>query len=213
MKFEAGDKVTVVATLDRLTDTSVGIGRSDAEDILHHPDGTVETISERIRDDELLYGVRFYNSDGQKGSFWYLAEQDLELTDQVGNTTHVSGGLPADPCPDNLPDKKYGHPEFYKLLDKMAELHSRKNHDYAGTKDPLRNLKSSTRIGLEPFMGVLVRLQDKWSRLESFAQSGELLVKDESVEDTLMDNAVYSLLCIILMRESKAGGNEKKTSS
>lgn len=105
------------------------------------------------------------------------------------------------------PEKQYGHPEFYKLLEQMAALHSRKNHDYAGTKDPLRNLKSSARLGLDPVTGVLVRLQDKMSRLESFAQQGELLVKDESVEDTLMDLAVYSLLGIILRREGKTNAS------
>ena len=100
------------------------------------------------------------------------------------------------------PTKQYGHPVFYKLLEQMAELHSRKNHDYAGESDPLKNLRSSERLGLEPFTGVMVRLQDKWSRLESFMTQGELLVKNESVEDTLMDNAVYSLLGIILLREA-----------
>jgi len=99
--------------------------------------------------------------------------------------------------------KQYGHPDFYKLLDQMAELHSRKNHDYAGTEDPLKNLRASLRLGVDPVTAVLVRLQDKWSRLEEFVISGQLLVKDESVEDTLMDNAVYSLLAIILRREQK----------
>lgn len=97
--------------------------------------------------------------------------------------------------------ERYGHPAFYELLEKMADLHSRKNHDYSSHDDPLKNLRSSNRLGVTPFMGVLVRLQDKWSRLEQFAVSGELLVKNESVEDTLMDNAVYSLLAIILYRE------------
>jgi len=103
-------------------------------------------------------------------------------------------------------NKQFGHPDFYKLLDKMADLHSRKNHDYAGDKDPLKNLRASERIGLTPFQGVLVRLQDKWSRLEQFVQSGELLVKDEKVEDTLIDNAIYSLLAIILLKEEKRNG-------
>ena len=97
--------------------------------------------------------------------------------------------------------KQYGHPDFYKLLDQMAELHSQKNHDYAGTSDPLKNLRACTRLELDPFMGVMVRLQDKWSRIEEFVKSKTLLVKNESVEDTLMDNAVYSLLAIILLRE------------
>jgi hypothetical protein len=88
---------------------------------------------------------------------------------------------------------RFGHPRFYELLEEMAELHSRKNHDYAGTSDPLKNLRSCTRMGIEPFMGTLVRLQDKWSRLEQYANSRELMVKGEGVKDTLMDNAVYSL--------------------
>ncbi len=103
----------------------------------------------------------------------------------------------------NKTDTQYGHPDFYKLLDQMAELHSRKNHDYAGTSDPLKNLRACTRLELDPFIGVMVRLQDKWSRIEEFVKSKTLLVKNESVEDTLMDNAVYSLLAIILLREQK----------
>ncbi len=99
--------------------------------------------------------------------------------------------------------KQYGHPDFYRLLEQMAELHSRKNHDYAGTKDPLKNLRACERIGLDPFTGVIVRLQDKWSRLEEFVNSGNLMVKNESVLDTLMDNAVYSLLAIILYDEQR----------
>ena len=105
-------------------------------------------------------------------------------------------------------NKQYGHPDFYKLLDQMAELHSRKNHDYAGTSDPLKNLRACTRLELDPFMGVMVRLQDKWSRIEEFVKSKTLLVKNESVEDTLMDNAVYSLLAIILLREQKKDTNK-----
>jgi len=99
---------------------------------------------------------------------------------------------------------KYGHPRFYEILQNMADLHSRKNHDYSGTEDPLKNLHAVEKIGITPFMGVLVRLQDKWSRIEQFANSGKVLVKDESVIDTLLDNAVYSLLGIILLEEEKA---------
>ena len=88
---------------------------------------------------------------------------------------------------------KYGHPKFYERLVAMAELHSRKNHDYAGDKDPLSNLRSSAKLGLPPWMGVMVRLQDKWSRMENFVKQGTLQVKDESVIDTALDNSVYSI--------------------
>ena len=103
--------------------------------------------------------------------------------------------------PEKTDTKLFGHPRFYEILKDMADLHSRKNHDYAGTSDPLKNLRACTRIDLEPFMGVLVRLQDKWSRLEEFVKSGKLMVKNESVIDTLMDSAVYSILAIILYEE------------
>ncbi|KKN77866.1 hypothetical protein LCGC14_0356030 [marine sediment metagenome] len=98
---------------------------------------------------------------------------------------------------------RYGHPKFYEMLEAMAELHSRKNHDYAGTSDPLKNLRACERLEIKPFIGVMVRLQDKWSRLEEFIKSGKLMVKGESVKDTLMDNAVYSILAIILYEEQE----------
>jgi hypothetical protein len=97
----------------------------------------------------------------------------------------------------------WGHPKFYELLQRMAEVHSNKNHDYAGDEDPLKNLRASERLGLTPFMGVMVRLQDKASRLEQFAKSSELMVKDESVIDTLIDQANYSILAAILYMEQR----------
>lgn len=100
--------------------------------------------------------------------------------------------------------KQYGHPRFYEILEEMAELHSRKNHDYSGD-DPLSNLKMCESIGIPAWKGVLIRLMDKWSRLTNFAKQEVLLVEDESLIDTLKDNAVYSILCLILWEEEKEG--------
>lgn len=100
-----------------------------------------------------------------------------------------------------MPDR-HGDPRFYDLLDKIGDLHSRKNHDYSGD-DPLANLRMCEQIGVPAWKGTLVRLMDKWSRLMTFANKEELLVKEESFEDTLMDNAVYSLLCLILYKEAR----------
>jgi hypothetical protein len=102
--------------------------------------------------------------------------------------------------------KKFGHPKFYELLDTMAGIHSRKNHDYAGaTGDPLRNFKASVGIGIEPWRGALLRLQDKMMRVENFAKYGILKVTDECVEDTLVDLANYALLTLILYQENSDG--------
>lgn len=73
------------------------------------------------------------------------------------------------------------------------ELLRAKGHDYAGTEDALGNLR---RFGL---LGVLVRLSDKFSRLEQFAKSANLHVKDESVRDTLRDIRNYAFLAQIFL--------------
>jgi uncharacterized protein YqgQ len=99
-------------------------------------------------------------------------------------------------------DRTKGHPLFYDLLEEMADLHARKNSNYADPKDPLSNLRRCRVLGISPLLGVLVRLQDKWSRIENLARGAPDEV-GESLEDTLMDNAVYSLLAIILMREER----------
>ena len=92
---------------------------------------------------------------------------------------------------------KHGSPKFYKLLDEMADLHSRKNADYTGKDDPLANLRE---FG---WKGVVVRISDKYFRLKNFAKHEKLEVKDETIKDTLLDLANYALLCLILYEEDK----------
>ncbi len=103
-----------------------------------------------------------------------------------------------------------GHPRFYDLLVQIAELHAKKNHDYAEDTDPLSNLKQAEKFGIPPYKGVFIRLSDKWSRIEELSKKPALIVT-ESLQDTLMDNAVYSLLAIILMEEEIAKKKAAKT--
>ena len=105
----------------------------------------------------------------------------------------------------------YGHPMFYQILDELKELHSNKNRDYAGD-DPLSNLRMCEKGGLPGWKGVIVRLTDKISRLLTFMKKEQFQVKDESVEDTLRDAAIYSVLGLILYRESKISKGESLSS-
>jgi len=98
--------------------------------------------------------------------------------------------------------KLNGHPRFYELLTEIAELHARKNHDYAKNADPLSNLRMCESFGIPAYKGVLVRLSDKWSRITELSKK-QAKVTNESMIDTLMDNAVYSLLAIILLEEGE----------
>lgn len=149
---------------------------------------------------ETSFSTGFVQPDGTCGGLYrYPSKMEADKAETLFLDLNSSEETSAK----ELDGEKCGHPDFYKMLEQMADLHSRKNHDYAGTSDPLKNLRACKRLNLEPFLGVMVRLQDKWSRLEEFVKSGELMVKDESVIDTLMDNAVYSLLAIILYREQQ----------
>jgi len=105
--------------------------------------------------------------------------------------------------------KLYGDPEFYQLLKELAELHSNKNHDYAGD-DPLSNFLLSEKMGIPAWKGCLVRMSDKISRLWSFASKDKFLVKDESVIDTAKDLAIYSLLLILLYKRERRKKNENR---
>ncbi len=92
--------------------------------------------------------------------------------------------------------------EFEAIVEEMVEIHHKKNHDYSNG-EYLSDLIASRRLGILPWKNALLRMQQKMSRMESFAKQNELKVKDESVEDTLKDMAVYSILCLILYRNKK----------
>lgn len=79
---------------------------------------------------------------------------------------------------------------------KMTEIARAKNADYTGASpDPFANFSRVADLGIcTPEQGFLVRMTDKFARVTSFVQKGVLQVRDESVEDTLVDLANYALL-------------------
>jgi len=97
--------------------------------------------------------------------------------------------------------ERHGDPRFYTLLEEIAELHSAKNHDYAKTNEPLSNFNKCAAFGVEPWRGVLVRMSDKWSRIEQLA--GGKVAKNESLRDSLIDLSVYALLCVLLLEDAQ----------
>jgi hypothetical protein len=98
---------------------------------------------------------------------------------------------------------------FEGVLHELAEIHAAKNQDYAEPEDAFANFRLSTLAGIEPWVGAVVRMGDKYSRIAGFAKRGSLAVKEESIEDTLKDLAVYSLVALLLYREATSGGAEK----
>lgn len=82
------------------------------------------------------------------------------------------------------------------LCDRAKELMKAKNHDYAAESDPFRNFR---RHGSH---GILVRMDDKFCRLQSFEENKVLAVKGESVMDTVLDVINYAVLYAAYLTES-----------
>lgn len=78
----------------------------------------------------------------------------------------------------------------------MIDTVKKKNADYSGIdQDPFANFTKVELLGIaRTEQGFLTRMTDKFMRINSFVQTGTLKVKSESVEDTLLDLATYSLL-------------------
>lgn len=87
---------------------------------------------------------------------------------------------------------------FKELTNKMNEIHKIKNHDYGNSVH-----QTYLDFGLTSF---LVRMQDKMNRLKSLSKK-DALVKDESIEDTLLDLANYSILALIELKEERNDKN------
>lgn len=93
-----------------------------------------------------------------------------------------------------------GDPRFHALLADIAELHDRKQHDYGKVHDPFANVRASEEWGVEPWVGAMIRATDKVRRLQAAALGSEL--RNEGIEDSLMDLATYSLIALVLWREA-----------
>lgn len=103
---------------------------------------------------------------------------------------------------------------FRQYLDRMYETTKRKNSDYTGATgdDPFSNFTRVEALGIaRTGQGFLTRMLDKFMRITTFEQKGELLVKDESVEDTLIDLAAYSLLFAAYIKSTKITASPRPT--
>ena len=104
---------------------------------------------------------------------------------------------------------------FHDLLKTIAELHDKKQHDYDADEDIFANFRLSELSGVPAWQGSVIRMGDKYSRISNFIKKGEFKFKEESIKDTLMDMAVYSLITMILFEEAEGdeaeayGGREE----
>lgn len=97
------------------------------------------------------------------------------------------------------------NPKFNALLQHMAELHDRKNSDYAVDGSPYSNFEFAAKyagVGVDVVFDVLLGI--KQARLNALYANGRD-PKNESVQDTLIDRAVYAALAASYHMEVKDG--------
>ena len=97
--------------------------------------------------------------------------------------------------------------EFHaQTVKKMNEICKAKNKDYSGGGDSsaFNNFMIVEHKGVcSTEAGFLVRMEDKMMRINNIIKSGEAAVKDESVSDTLMDLANYSILMMGYLKSKR----------
>ena len=100
---------------------------------------------------------------------------------------------------DKLKKRHKSSERFHQILNELGNLHDKKQADYGSAANPFANLKASEEFGIPAWLGAVIRLNDKIARLKSFAIKGE--IKNESVEDSLRDIAVYAVIALVLYEE------------
>ena len=96
--------------------------------------------------------------------------------------------------------------EFEKITSQMLDITRAKNSDYAGSRgdtDAFANFRVVEHYGItDAETGILTRMSDKFARIASLLKR-EAKVKDESIEDTLIDLANYSIILILYLRAKR----------
>ena len=88
--------------------------------------------------------------------------------------------------------------KFEQITTNMFDLYKRKNADYGNSV-----AKTFDEYGLVSF---LVRIEDKLNRVATLTKksTAEQQVKDEKIEDTLLDLANYSIMALIELDRVKS---------
>lgn len=79
--------------------------------------------------------------------------------------------------------------QHYAICQKLNQVYKAKNHDYGDSFGD-----TYKKLGI---ISAVTRLSDKINRLMSLAVSPDAQVKDEKIEDTLLDMANYAIMTLI----------------
>jgi len=85
----------------------------------------------------------------------------------------------------------------------VVSLMEKKNNDYTAGVSPFANFEQSTNYGVDPIVGLSIRMGDKMKRIETFCKNGKLEVDNEGVEDAYKDLIGYSLIALAMLEDGR----------
>jgi len=88
---------------------------------------------------------------------------------------------------------------FQQILEEIQAMHDKKQADYGKKGDPFANVRASEEWGIPGWVGCMTRATDKIKRLQAAARGQNLV--NESIEDSLLDLATYTIIALCLFRE------------
>ena len=91
-----------------------------------------------------------------------------------------------------------GNPEFEAVVEEVLKMHRRKGADYGTKEDFFANVSASREWGIPPWVGAMMRANDKIVRLQAYSKGSTL--QNEGVEDSLLDIATYTIIALCLYR-------------
>lgn len=102
--------------------------------------------------------------------------------------------------------QRNGSPTFYSLLDRAAEIHNKKSHDYASNETPYGNYHFSgvmSKLFDSPEdSGFIARISEKMFRLANIENNNKEVL-NESIEDTEDDIVTITALWIASRRDRR----------
>lgn len=173
-----GLKMTIEKSFsDRLKVSFLNPDGSEAMSVTESPDKVYEYAFDHLNLSLKENGYKYYRGD----AIWPYVEKEIgkfldldfkNLSDLIANDHNIK------------PDKS----GFEKVLDEMADIHVKKNHDYGDSFTELYKECGSTYA--------YAHLKEKLSRIKTLRKSRQQ-VKQESLRDSLMDLASYSVMWIV----------------
>jgi hypothetical protein len=101
------------------------------------------------------------------------------------------------------PDRHPLSQRFHDILADVAAMHDMKQADYGRDDDPFYNIRQTENWGPSAWVGAMIRADDKMGRLRNLSKHGGSL-KNEPIEDSLLDIAVYAVIALVLREEESA---------